>query len=97
MMHESNFSSDLLLEAKVGGFLIPEGEGGRYSVHGLDAMHDPSGDSCGKVRDQGGSIFGFIVFGMGNIEFKSVDIVLELFSRVNVGSREPVHGFLGSV
>ena len=51
VMHESDLSSDLLLEAKVGGFLVPEGEGGGHGIHSLDAMHDPSGNSCGEVRD----------------------------------------------
>ena len=56
-MHESDLSSDLLLKAKVGSFLVPEGKGGRYCIHGLDAMHDPSGDSCREIRDQGGGVF----------------------------------------
>ena len=82
-MHESDLSSDLLLEAKVGGFLVPEGEGGWYSVHGLDAMHDPGGDSCGEVRDQGGGIFRFVVFGMDNIQFERIDIFLKLLSGID--------------
>ena len=49
VMHKGDFSGDLLLETKVGSFLVPEGEGGRYCVHGLDAVHDPSGDSCREV------------------------------------------------
>ena len=51
MMGEGDFLGDLLLETKVGGFLVPEGEGGRYHIHGLDAVHDPSGDSCREVGD----------------------------------------------
>ena len=50
-MREGDLLGDLLLETKVGGFLIPEGKGGRYCIHGLDAVHDPSGDSCGEVGD----------------------------------------------
>ena len=86
-MHESNLSSNLLLEAKVGGFLIPEGEGGWYSVHGLDAMHDPSGDSCGEVRDQGGGIFRFIVFGTDDVQLERIDIFLELLSGIDASGR----------
>ena len=84
MTRESDLSSDLLLEAKVGGCLVPEGEGGRYSIHGLDAMHDPSGDSCREVRDQGGGIFRFIVFGVDNVQLEHIDIFLELLSRIDV-------------
>ena len=86
-MHESDFPSDLLLETKMGGFLIPEGKGGRYGIHGLDAMHDPSGDSCREVRDQGGGIFCFIVFGTDDVQLECVDIFLELFSGIDVGGR----------
>ena len=67
MVHEGDLSSDLLLEAEVGGLFVPEGEGGGYSVHGLDAMHDPSGESGGEVRDQGGGVFGFIVLGADDV------------------------------
>ena len=84
-MHESDLSSDLLLEAKVGGFFVPEGEGGWYSIHGLDVMHDPSGDSCGEVRDQGGGIFHFIVFGVDDVQLEHIDVFLELFSRIDAG------------
>ena len=87
MTRESDLSSDLLLEAKVGGCLVPEGEGGRYSIHGLDAMHDPSGDSCGEVRDQGGGIFRFIVFGVDDVQLECIDIFLELLSGVDAGGR----------
>ena len=83
-MHESNPSSNLLLEAKVGGLLVPEGEGGWYSIHGLDAMHDPGGDSCGEVGDQGGSIFYLIVFGTDDVQLERIDIFLELFPSINV-------------
>ena len=83
MVHESDFSSDFLLEVKVGGFLVPEGKGGWYSIHGLDAMHDPSGNSCREVRDQGGSIFHFIIFGTDDVQLERIDIFLELFSSVD--------------
>ena len=96
-MHESNLSGDLLLEAKVGGFLVPEGEGGGYGIHGLDAMHDPSGNSCGEVRDQSGGVFRFIVFGTDNIQLERVDIFLELFSGIDAGGRQPIHGFSSGV
>ena len=48
-MCKGDFLGDLFLEMEVGGFFIPEGEGGRYCIHGLDAVHDPSGDSCREV------------------------------------------------
>ena len=86
-MHESDFSSDLLLEVKMGGFLVPEGEGGRYSIHGLDAMHDPSGDSCREVRDQGGGVFRFIVFSADDIQLERIDIFLKLLSGIDAGGR----------
>ena len=82
-MHERDLSSDLLLEVKVGSFLIPEGKGGWYSIHGLDAMHDPSGDSCREVRDQGGGIFRFIVFGADNVQLERIDIFLKLLSGID--------------
>ena len=96
-MHESDLSSDLLLETKVGGFLVPKGEGGRYGIHGLDAMHDPSRDSCREVRDQGGGIFYFVVFGADNVQLECIDIFLKLLSRIDVSSGQPIHGFLGGV
>ena len=67
MVHESYLSSDLLLETEVGGFFVPEGESSGYSVHGLDAMHDPSGESGGEVRNQGGGVFGFIILGTDDV------------------------------
>ena len=82
-MHKSDLLSDLLLEVEVGSFLVPEGEGGRYGIHGLDAMHDPSGDPCGEVRDQGGSVFHFIIFGTDDVQLERIDIFLELFSSVD--------------
>ena len=83
MMHESDLPSDLFLETEVGGFFIPEGESGWYSIHGLDTMHNPSGDSCGEVRDQGGGVFYFIIFGMDDIQLESIDIFLELLSGID--------------
>ena len=82
-MHESNLSSNLLLEAKVSSFLVSEGKGGRYGIHGLDAMHDPSGNSCGEVRDQGGGVFYCIVFGTDNVQLERIDIFLELLSGID--------------
>ena len=67
MVHEGNLSGDFFLEMKVGSLLIPEGKGGGYGVHGLDAMHDPGRDSCGEVQDQGGGVFGFIIFGTDDV------------------------------
>ena len=56
-MREGDLLGDLLLEVEVGSFLVPEGEGGGYCVHGLNVVHDPSGDSCGEVGDEGGGVF----------------------------------------
>ena len=50
-VHEGDLPGNFFLEAKVGGLFIPEGEGGRYHVHGLDAMHDPSRDPCREIGD----------------------------------------------
>ena len=83
MMHESNLPSDLLLEMKVGGFLVPEGEGGKYHIHGLDTMHDPSGDPCGEVGDQSGSVFHLIVFGADDVQLEHIDVFLELLSGID--------------
>ena len=83
VMHEGNFPSDFLLEAKMGGFLVPEGEGSGYGIHGLDAVHDPGEGSCGEVRNQGGGVFCFIVFGADDVQLERVDIFLELFSGVD--------------
>ena len=97
MVHESDFSSDLLLEAEVGGFLVPEGEGGRYGVHRLNAMHDPSGESCGEVGDQSGSVFCFIILGADDIQLERVDVFLELFSGVDASGGQPIHGFSSGI
>ena len=67
VMYEGDFSGNLFLEMEVGGLFVPEGEGGGYHIHGLDAMHDPSGDSCREIRDQGGGVFQFVVFGTDDI------------------------------
>ena len=96
-MHEGHFLGDFLLEMKVSSFSVPSCKDSGDSVHCLDAIHDPSQDSSQEVGDQGGGILGLVIFGVDDIEFESVDIILELFSRVNTGGREPVHGFLGSV
>ena len=83
MMHESDLSSDLFLEAEMGGLFVPEGKGGWYGIHSLDAMHNPGGESGGEVRDQGGGIFCFIIFGTDDIQLECIDIFLELVSSVD--------------
>ena len=50
-MCEGDLLGNLFLEMKVGSFLIPEGEGGGYSIHRLNMMHDPSGESSGEIGD----------------------------------------------
>ena len=82
-MHESNLPSNLLLEMKVGGFLVLKGEGGWHSIHGLDAMHNPGGEPGREVRDQGGSIFCFIIFGADDIQLECIDVFLELLSSID--------------
>ena len=82
-MHESDLSSDFFLEVEMGSFLVPEGKGSRYGIHGLDAMHDPSGDPCGEVRDQGGGVFRFIIFGADDVQLERIDIFLELFPSID--------------
>ena len=84
MVYEGNLSSDFFLKTEMGGFLVPEGEGGRYGIHGLDAMHNPGGESSGEVRDQGGGIFCFIIFGTDDIQLECIDVFLELLSSVDV-------------
>ena len=96
-MHEGNLLGNLLLEMEVGGFLIPESEGGRYCVHGLNVVHDPSGDSCREVGDEGGGIFQFVILGVDNIQLKCVDVFLELLSRIDTSGRQPIHGFSSGV
>ena len=46
MVHGGNLPSNFFLEAEMGSFLVPEGEGGRHGVHSLDAMHDPGREPC---------------------------------------------------
>ena len=82
-MHESDLSSDLLLEAEVGSLLVPESEGGGYGVHGLDAMHDPSGEPSGEVRDQSGSVFCFIILSADDVQLERINIFLELLSSID--------------
>ena len=96
-MHKGNPPSYLLLKLEVGSFFVPGSEGGRYSVHSLDSMHNPSGESRGKVGDEGGGIFQFVVLGLNNVQLECVDILLELLSRVNASGGQPVHGFSGGV
>ena len=96
-MHEGNLSSDFLLKTEVGSFLIPEGEGGRYGIHRLNAMHDPSGEPGREVGDQSGGIFCFIIFGADDVQLERIDVFLELFSGVDASSRQPIHGFSSGV
>ena len=96
-MHEGNLMGNLLLEAEVGSFVIPPSNGGGDSVHTLDVIHDPCWDPSLEIRDKSGSILGFIILGMDDIDLKLVDIFLELVSEVDAGGGEPVHGFLSSV
>ena len=84
-MHEGDLSGDFFLEMKVGGFFVPESEGGGYRIHGLDAMHNPSGDSCGEIGDQGGGVFYFVIFGADDVQFEHIDIFLELLSGIDAG------------
>ena len=44
-MHQGNLLGYLLLEAEVGGFLVPTDNGGGDIVHGLDSLHDSNWDS----------------------------------------------------
>ena len=83
-MCEGDLSGDLFLETKVGGLFIPEGEGGRYCIHGLDAMHDPSGDSCREVGDQSGGVSQFVILGADDIQLEHVDVFLELLSGIDM-------------
>ena len=85
MVHEGNLSSDFFLEAEMGSLLVPEGEGGWYSIHGLNSMHNPGGEPGGEVGDQSGGIFCFIVFGADDIQLECIDIFLELFSSIDAG------------
>ena len=84
MVHEGDLSSNFFLEVEMGSFLVPEDEGGRYGIHGLDTMHNPGGEPGGEVRDQGGSIFCFIIFGADDIQLECIDVFLELLSSVDV-------------
>ena len=87
MVHEGNLSSDFFLEVEMGGFLVPEGKGGGYGIHGLDAVHNPGGEPGGEVRDQGGGIFCFIIFSTDDIQLECIDVFLELFSSVDASGR----------
>ena len=93
-VHQGNLSGNLPLEMEVSGFLVPAGDGGGDVVHGLDSLHDSDGDSSREVGNEGGGIFNFVVFGANDIQFKLVDVLLELFSSGNEDGGEPVHGFL---
>ena len=76
------------------GLFVPISDSGGNIVHGLDLLHDSDRDPSREVRDEGGSIFDFIVLSANDIEFELIDIFLELFSTSNAGGGKPVHGFL---
>ena len=78
----------------MGGFFVPTSNGGGNGVHGLDTLHKSYWDPSQEVGNQGGSILGLIVFRSDDVQFKLVDVFLELFSSGDVGGGEPVHGFL---
>ena len=96
-MHEGNSSSDLLLEAEVGGLVVPSVDSGGDGIHSLDVMHDPCQDPGFEIRDESGSVFDFVVLGTNDVQLEPVNVILELLSRVNTGGGQPVHGFLGGV
>ena len=87
MMHEGDFAGNLFLETEVGGFFVPEGESGGYHIHSLNAVHDPSGDSCREIGDQGGGVFQFVILGPDNVQFECIDVFLELLSGIDSGGR----------
>ena len=97
LMQKGNLPSYLLLKSEVGSLFIPGSEGGRYSVHSLDMVHNPSGESRRKVGDEGGGIFQFIVLGLNNVQLERIDILLELLSRVDASGGQPGHGFSGGI
>ena len=96
-MCESNLSGYLFLEMEVGSLFIPCCESDGYSVHGLDSMHYPGGESCREIGNQSGSILQLIVFCMDNVQLECVNIFVELSSRVDMGGGQPVHGFTGGI
>ena len=96
-MHEGNLPGDFFLKSEMGGFFIPEGEGGRYCIHGLDAVHNPGGNSRREVGDQRGSVFRFVVLSVDNVQLECVNVFLELLSRIDTSGRQPIHGFSGGV
>ena len=96
-VHKGNLSGNFLLEAEMGGFLIPKGEGGWYGVDGLDAMHNPGRNSHREVGDQCGGVFRFIILSADNVQLEHVNVFLELLSGINMSGGQPIHGFLGGV
>ena len=79
-VHEGDSVSDLLLEAEVGGFVVPPIDGGGDGIHSLNMVHDPCQDSCFEIQDKGGSVLDLVVLGIDNIELELVGIFLELVS-----------------
>ena len=96
-MYKGNLVSNFLLEAEVGSFVVPSGDGGRGGIYALDTMHDPHQDPYFEIRDQDSGVLGLIMFGADDVELKLADVLLELVSGVDASGGEPIHGFLGSV
>ena len=94
---ESDLSGYLFLETEVGSLFVPHCESGGYGVNGLDTMHYPGGKSCGEIGDQSGSVLQLVVLCVDDVQLECVDIFLELFSGVDTGGGQPVHGFMGGV
>ena len=96
-VHEGNFPGNFFLKSEMGGFFVPEGEGGRYYIHGLDAMHNPGRNSRREVGDQRGGIFQFVVLSVDNVQLEHVNVFLELLSGIDTSGGQPIHGFWGGV
>ena len=94
---QGDLSSYFLLEVEVDGFFIPGGDSNGYCVHSLDTVHNPGGYSSREVQDEGGGVFDFVVFGSYNVQLEHINVLLELFSGVDVGGGQPSHGFPGSI
>ena len=97
LVHEGNLSGDFFLKMEMGGLFVPEGEGGGYHIHGLDAMHNPGGNSHREVGDQRGSVFQFVVLSTDNVQLERVNVFLELLSGIDMGGGQPIHGFSGGI
>ena len=93
-MDQGDLPGDLSLEMEMGSFLIPAGDSGGDSVHGLDTLHDSYRDPSQVVTDQGCGIFGLIIFSTDNIQFELVGIFLELLPSDDASGSKPAHSFL---